>query len=513
MRLRTILIGIAVAALAFVAATVAMQVFLPAPAPTRAPPLTEVPPLPPVSRTSVIVAPVTIPLTAIAAFMEANAPPEVAGKRDFKIGRAISNGEIHWTVRRGPLSVAGRPETIAVATLLTGTVRATGQLSQAAGGIAGALGELLGKNGGRGDKRGPRTFDQGADMRGDVMLDSRPALAQAWRVEPNLAAQVSVADASLNLGGMRVNLSHEVQPFVDRAVNERVKELEARLRNDPTLERAVQREWAKLCRSQSIGATRPGLPDLWLELRPRRAFAAQPRIDASAVTLLIGVEAEARIVPQQSRPDCPFPATLEFVAPSAASRIAIALPIDVPFTELNRLMATQLAGKTFGEGRSDRLHVTVRQASVAPSGNRLLISMRVQVREQRSWFGFGIEATVHVWGRPVLDRDNQVLRLTDVALDVESEGVFGSAAKAFVPLFESAVAQQAAVDLKPYAANARRSIETAIADFRGAGEGVRVDAAIKELRLADIAFDAQALRLIAEVEGSASVAVSKLPAK
>jgi hypothetical protein len=113
----------------------------------------------------------------------------------------------------------------------------------------------------------------------------------------------------------------------------------------------------------------------------------------------------------------------------------------------------------------------------------------------------------------VLDRDNQVLRLTDVALDVESEGVFGSAAKAFVPLFESAVARQAAVDLKPYAANARRSIETAIADFRGAGEGVRVDAAIKELRLADIAFDAQALRLIAEVEGSASVAVSKLPAK
>ena len=75
------------------------------------------------------------------------------------------------------------------------------------------------------------------------------------------------------------------------------------------------------------------------------------------------------------------------------------------------------------------------------------------------------------------------------------------------------MAQQAAVDLKPFAANARRSIEGALADFRGAGDGVRVDATIKDLRLADIAFDANTLRLIAELDGAASVAVSKLPTR
>ena len=368
-------------------------------------------------------------------------------------------------------------------------MRATGQLSQTAGGIAGALGELLGP-GRRGDKRDGRTLDQRADMRGNVVLTARPALTPAWRIEPNLSAKVSVSDASLNLGGMRVNLSNEVQPLLDRTVDERIEELETRLRNDPFLERAVQREWTKLCRSQPLGATRAGLSELWLELRPMRAFAAQPRIDADAVTLLIGIEAETRVVPRQDKPDCPFPATLELLPQAGESRIGIALPIDVPFVEINRLIAAQLVGKTFPREENAAVRHTVRQASLPPSGDRLLISLRVQTREQRSWFSFGTDATVHLWGRPVLDREAQVLRLADVALDVESEGVFGAAAKAVAPYFVSAVAQQAAIDLKPYAANARRSIETALADFRAAGDGVRMDATIKDLRLAGIAFDA-----------------------
>ena len=58
------------------------------------------------------------------------------------------------------------------------------------------------------------------------------------------------------------------------------------------------------------------------------------------------------------------------------------------------------------------------------------------------------------------------------------------------------------IDLKPFAANARKSIEAAIAEFRAAGDGVRVDAAVTDLRLVDIAFDATTLRVIAEADGT-----------
>jgi hypothetical protein len=116
----------------------------------------------------------------------------------------------------------------------------------------------------------------------------------------------------------------------------------------------------------------------------------------------------------------------------------------------------------------------------------------------------------------VLDRERQMLRLTDIALDVESEaafGLLGAAARAAGPYLEAAVAESAVVDVRPFADNARRSVESALAEFRAGGEGVRIDAAIKDLRLVDIAFDAKTLRVIAEADGSAQVSVTSLPAR
>ena len=67
------------------------------------------------------------------------------------------------------------------------------------------------------------------------------------------------------------------------------------------------------------------------------------------------------------------------------------------------------------------------------------------------------------------------------------------------------------VDLVPLAANARNSIDAAIADFRKSSDGVRVDAAVTGLRLVGIEFDAKTLRVVAEVDGTVRVAVTKLP--
>ena len=143
-----------------------------------------------------------------------------------------------------------------------------------------------------------------------------------------------------------------------------------------------------------------------------------------------------------------------------------------------------------------------------------MVSLGVRANESKSWFGFGAEATIHVWGRPVLDPERQMLRLDEIALDVESEaafGLLGAAARAAVPYLEKALAEHAAIDLVPLAANARKGIETALADFHQSADGVRVDAAVTNLRLVGIEFDAKTLRVIAEADGTVRVAVTKLP--
>ena len=59
------------------------------------------------------------------------------------------------------------------------------------------------------------------------------------------------------------------------------------------------------------------------------------------------------------------------------------------------------------------------------SGDRLLISLLLNTREKKSFLGLGGEATVHIWGKPALDQGQQILRLTDIELAVESEAAFG----------------------------------------------------------------------------------------
>lgn len=513
MRLRTILLGIAVVALTFVVATVAMQWLWPALDSGRRPTLAKVAPLPPLSRTSVIVAPTVIALTAIRDALETQAPRDLSGKRDNPLSKLLSRTELGFTMTRGPLAVHGKPETLAVTTAINGAMRATGRLSNStAGGIGGVIGGLLGKDVGKGvENLAGRSLDQRADIRGQVIVLSQPKLTPSWRVEPHLTPMVGVADASMTILGIKVSVSGEVKPFLERQVNEQLARLQTRLRDDPFLEQTARREWTKLCRSISLGTAGTGLQNLWLELRPKRAIAAQPRIDSENVTLLIGVEAETRIVPNETKPECPFPSELALVPDSEQGRVNIAVPIDIPFTEVNRLVAEQFVGKTFPEDKSAAVQVTVRDASVAASGDRLLISLRVRAVESTSWFGFGTDATINIWGRPVLDRDNQTIGLADVALDLETEGFLGAAARAAAPYLERTLAERTVLDLKPFAASARQSIAAAIGEFRGAGEGVRVDAAVKDLRVADIAFDATTLRVVAEANGEARVTVTQLP--
>ena len=159
------------------------------------------------------------------------------------------------------------------------------------------------------------------------------------------------------------------------------------------------------------------------------------------------------------------------------------------------------------------MDVTVKSATIQAAGDRLLISLLVRAKE-KSFFGFGAEATVHIWGTPALDQARQTLRLTNVQLAVESEaafGLLGAAARAVMPRLQSALAAKAIVDLKPFANNAREKIAAAIADFQKSGDGVKVAANINSLMLADIAFDSNTLRVIAAAEGAINVSVTALP--
>ena len=519
MRLRTILLGAAVIAASFICASLLLNLLWPTKPSLQGTrqALVAVPPLQPLTGTSIVLAPAAIAITAIRDALDAHAPQNLSGKPQNPFSKLISDAQLNFTVARGPFTMSGQPGVLTVTTPLTGTFEALGTLTGAAGGgvssLGNAVGNLLGGSVGQQVQNlAGKAFNQKADVKGSVTTTSRPTISPNWRLAPNLAAQVNVVDVVLPIAGLKLSVANQVKPVLDSLVRDQTGALEARLRNDPFIENAARNEWTKLCRAISLGAAAQGMPNLWLEVRPTRAIAAQPVIDANAVTLLVGVQAETRIVPNETKPNCPFPQQLDLVAQATEGSVGIAVPIDIPFTEVSRLLEAQVAGKTFPEDGSGSFAVTIKQAAIAASGDKLLISLLVGVKK-RGLFSLGADATVHIYGKPVLDQDRQVLRFTDIALDVESQaafGLLGAAAQAALPYLQKTLADQAVIDLKPFAADAKKRIAAAVTGFASQANGVNGNVTITDLRLTGIAYDDKTLRVIANANGAVSVAISSL---
>ena len=518
MRMRTIILGGVVLVGSFAGATLAINALWPPAATTQSQvALAPVPPLQPLTGASTVLAPTAISLAAISQALDARAPKNLSGTPQNPLSKFLSDAQFKFNVTRGPLSVTSQAGALVVTTPLTGTFEALGTLTGAAGSgvsaVGGALGNLIGGNVGQQvENLAGKAFDQHTDIQGTVTTTARPTIAANWRLAPNLAAQVNVVDVVLPIGGLKLSVGNAVKPVLDKLVHDQTDTLEAYLRSDPFIETAARTEWAKLCRAISLGAGGQGMPNLFLEIRPVRAIAAQPRIDGKAVTLLVGIQAQTRIVPSETKPSCPFPQQLDIVPQANEGTVSIAVPIDIPFTEVSRLLETQVAGKTFPEDGSGSFATTIKHATIAASGDRLLISLLVNVKK-RGFFAIGADATVNVWGRPVLDTQNQILRFTDVALDVQSNaafGLLGAAAQAAAPLLQKTLADEAVIDLKPFAADAKQRIGTAVGALAAQSPGLSANVTVDDLRLAGVAYDDKTLRVLAQANGTVNVAISSL---
>src|SRR6202048_4441670 len=118
-RLKTILLATAMVAVSFFVSLKIMDWLSPRGA-VPAPVLVELPPLPSAPRSSFILAPVTIALTAIRDAAERGAPRNFAGKADNPVSQVLQNADIGWTASRGPIAASGAEDVLTLATPLTG---------------------------------------------------------------------------------------------------------------------------------------------------------------------------------------------------------------------------------------------------------------------------------------------------------------------------------------------------------------------------------------------------------
>ena len=212
----------------------------------------QTPALPPATRPTVIIAPVAIaipgdPRQAI----EDAAPRSLSGKPDNPIAKVLSKAEVAYTLERSPLTFTGRADGLIIAADLNGTLRIAGQFPAQLNSLIGAVTGDNGQQGrtGKDSAKDGRPVDLRADLKGRVAVTSRPKITTGWRLEANLTGKTDLAEANLQVAGVKFNGAREIRSLVDRAMSDQMLALAARVREDLFIENAARREWTKICRS------------------------------------------------------------------------------------------------------------------------------------------------------------------------------------------------------------------------------------------------------------------------
>ena len=152
------------------------------------------------------------------------------------------------------------------------------------------------------------------------------------------------------------------------------------------------------------------------------------RIDTGRLELVTRKRAEQHVRIDEERQ----------LAEALVPTVEAEMPQSLVEHELDRMLEAKFAGKTFPENGSGAVDLTVKRAQVAASGDRLLIALQVKARETKSWFGLGGEATVFVWGKPVLDtaqRASNAITAVELGLSgyhaftMANEGIINQVAK------------------------------------------------------------------------------------
>ncbi len=483
------------------------------------PALQAMPPLQPLTGTSVVLAPAAIALSARSAKRSRRKRRTIsAASRKIRCRNCCPARKLTFTVNRGPLAVSGQPGVLLVTTPLSGQFEALGTLTGAVGSGVSAVGNAVGnrhrrrrrpagakprRQGVRSAHRHPRRGDHGG------AADHRAELAH----RAQSAGQVNIVDVVLPIGGLKLSVASAVKPVLDGALRDQMTALETRLRNDPFIENAARAEWAKLCQSISLGAAGQGMPNLWLEIRPVRAIAAQPQIDGRAVTLLVGMQAQTRIVPNQTKPDCPFPQQLDLVAQANGGGVNIAVPIDIPFTEVSRLLDTQFVGKTFPEDGSGAFAATVK-AGERRGGGRPAPDLASRPRQEAGLLRDRRRRHARYLGQararpeppdPALHRRRARRAVAGGIRAARRGGAGGGALPAKSAGRPGGDRSQAVRRRAPGSRSRRRS-----AGSRRRRRDFSAKVAVTDLRLTGVAYDNTTLRIIANATGSVNVAISSL---
>ena len=358
-----------------------------APAPRRTPPPQT--PHPPVSTISVSLA---VPVSDLAAMLNAKTESQIADMRDRKVVCFIGKCKMDLlATRTGPIMAQARDGGIAID--LPFAVMAHVNLKGGffkTGGEANAIGEA-------------RAF-------------STLSLLPDWQVRTNTHGDVRLSDSHLRLGPINMSVTDLWNHNDEHLSDEIFRQLDKRLGPAIRLKPQAEKLWARVQQPIRVGKK----PLAWLLLTPQTLRIGPVQTVNNALEVSLAADVRGQVIvsdaPPQVKP-LPLPHPAPLSAPS--NQFAFTIPVTLPYDEAARLAMIQIAKKPPHVGSTE---IKIAKLEILPSRDDVVVALHFCVAQKWDVFGwFDSCGDGYLRGRPVFDAATNNVRIENVHYDTGTE--------------------------------------------------------------------------------------------
>ena len=315
--------------------------------------------------------------------------------RTRKLGISISIG-CRWhgeVTKRGPLSVSGTGDILSFSlpahAWVTGSNRSGPTVSETARADF-TVGATVRPRFG-----GDWTFDPGVNM--DLTWDRRPTLRLFGLIDVRVTGMVEDEVREL-LDDVKAKFEAEMKALDVRGM--------------------AAEMWAVLQEPLRLSDA----PDAWLDVRPETVSFSGVHVanGVLSVNLMLGGQLAAVVGDEApvERNNVPLPELGNHSA-TAPGRVSLVLPVSIGYEVLEREVEAALgAGREWTpSGGSSAL--TVHDVEVYPSSPNVVVGVTFSAYQQNALFD--TTATVYLWGKPVADSEDKVVRIDDLEFAVMAD--------------------------------------------------------------------------------------------
>ena len=314
-----------------------------------------------------VVVPLSIPLAFVEEAVRSALPERVTGSSGSGFGR-----------RSWDLGYTSRPQ-----------VSAVGGRARIQGALAGPVSSAL--------------LNLNAEMEVSTDIAVRFGEGGSLVLDPSTTVDLELVALGVDVGS---GLESELATMVDDAVASQADAL------SDDFAQMIQGAWARMCTKLLVE------PDAGVELasEPQRALIAQPVIGPEGIDIEVGIATRATLGFDLPDPTCAAVPETGIVA-DLDEVIDLVLPIEIGYERLDAALAERFAGSRLGEA----VVAEIVSIKVRPYGQALLLEIDAAVTE--NWLGNRARGLVYVVGEPVVDVEEQALRLARVRMHAQSGGV------------------------------------------------------------------------------------------